>query len=293
MSTFRPGILLFLGFVAVAGSPAEAMAQRGSGSPNSWQQRLLGAKCNSALADKLKKDMSASIARHVVDPRTTAVNAQVTNVQGAVDVKPARGANAEFSYLCSFRSDQGNRLTNVEYNRKGGIGGGQFDFRAACRRGLEAKLRRDAGAEVANWYGAGEVLAVNPQVTNVQGEINVRQPRGPAARHSYFCSFRTDQNNRLTTVDYRRKNAGGDPGGAQAAMRNQCRQSIQTKVREGGANVASWRGNGEFIRANTQVTNLQGAMMVQQPRGPQREIRYFCSFRTDQNNRLTLSEVRR
>lgn len=66
-------------------------------------------------------------------------------------------------------------------------------------------MRQDSGSTVDAWHGRGDVIAVNPQVRNVQGEMTVRPQRGAAGRFTYICTFRTDENDRLAAVDYSRK----------------------------------------------------------------------------------------
>ena len=70
-----------------------------------------------------------------------------------------------------------------------------------CQTEVDRKLRSEIGATNVS-YTSGRALAVNPKVTNVQGETMVSMPRGPARQFTYFCSFLTEEGDRLTSAEY-------------------------------------------------------------------------------------------
>lgn len=46
---------------------------------------------------------------------------------------------------------------------------------------------------------------MNPQVTNVQGDAEVTQPRGPKQAYTYLCTFHPQDAGRLVRSEFDRK----------------------------------------------------------------------------------------
>ncbi len=135
------------------------------------------------------------------------------------------------------------------YDSGGGGGMTPAAFVQRCQTELDGKLRRELGATNV-WYPSGRALAVNPQVTNVQGETRVSLPRGPQRSFNYLCSFLTQEGGRLTAAEYTPADAGPGGGGGGAQPVNTSFVGTGT-YREGGRlyqlNEASvrLRDNGE------------------------------------------------
>ncbi|MGH7562863.1 MAG: hypothetical protein ACREK5_00355 [Gemmatimonadota bacterium] len=169
---------------------------------------LLVTRCQTAVRQGMIDEIGAA-GVDFVSGQSLAVNPEVTNVQGEANVRPQRGPTQRHTYLCTFHTQEGNRLARFEYDRKDQAGGGTppptADLRDLCATALEEKLRYDQGAAVNNYRGRGEVIKVNPQVTNVQGEAEVQPQKGPSQLYAYLCTFYPQENNRLVRVKYDRK----------------------------------------------------------------------------------------
>lgn len=191
-----------VGDVDAADSAAEVHA-----APGAARRVVLSGLVRTCLGQvdvKLRRELAAGNVRYT-SGRPQAVNPEVTNVQGEARVTMPGGWERSFTYFCSFLTREGGRLTRAEYaaaERPGGDGRvAPTALLRVCQGEIDRKLRRELGA-TSVWYPSGRPLAVNPEVTNVQGEARASLRRGPERQFTYLCSFLNQEGPRLETAEY-------------------------------------------------------------------------------------------
>lgn len=195
-------------FVAISVCAGGAFAQTAARPPRStppppWQV----VRCQ----DEVRRDMASEVGPAEVRftrGDATAVSPSVTHVQGEAEVQRP-GGTARYRYVCTFHPQEGDRLARADFHRISPPGtappGGVTPTAVYLPRCQDA-LRRDLGrqASPANVrFVSGRTTAVDPRVTNVQGEVVVQPRPGVVQRYTYLCTFHPQDGGRLVRSEYR------------------------------------------------------------------------------------------
>jgi hypothetical protein len=152
----------------------------------------LVSRCQAEVEQKLNAELAPANVRFE-NARSTATNPEVTNVHGDADVEPHLGPMRRYTYYCSFRTHEGNRLSDLGY-----VPNDQPEsahpsaMLAACEKEVLHRMRADAiGGSGVRFEGARAVEGES-STTRVLGEAQT-QSSGAPERYRYECTFRPDE----------------------------------------------------------------------------------------------------
>lgn len=206
-------------FVAISLCAGGAFAQTAARPPRStppppWQV----VRCQ----DEVRREMASEVGPAEVRftrGDATAVSPSVTHVQGEAEVQRP-GGTARYAYRCTFHPQEGDRLARADFHRISPPGGtappGGVTPTAVYLPRCQDALRRDLGRQVspANVrFVSGRTIAVDPRVTNVQGEVVVQPRPGVVQRYSYLCTFHPQDGGRLVRSEVRPSGPVSPPRG--------------------------------------------------------------------------------